>query len=54
MPYENKDIERNDRYRQELKQKTGRTSIPFLEIGDQTIAGFSPGRMERLLERQRL
>lgn len=54
VPYENKDIERDDRYRQELKRKTGRTSIPFVEIGDQTIAGFSPGRMERLLERQRL
>ncbi len=54
IPYENKDIEQDDRYRVELKRKTGRTSIPFVEIGDQTIAGFSPGRMERLLERQRL
>ena len=52
VSYQNKDIESDDRYRQELLRKTGRTSIPYVEIGDGRIAGFSPGEMTRLLAEQ--
>ncbi len=50
VDYENRDIESNPRYRAELLAKTGTTSIPMVEIDGQIVRGFSPGRMERLLD----
>jgi glutaredoxin-like YruB-family protein len=47
--YVNKDIEANDRNRDELIQKTGRTSIPVVEIDGEIIRGYDAARMERLL-----
>lgn len=49
--YVNKDIEANETWRDELVRKTGSASIPFVEIDDQTIRGFSPQRMRKALQR---
>ena len=47
--YVNKDIEANDWNREELIEKTGRTSIPVVEINGELIRGFNADRMEQLL-----
>ena len=47
--YTNKDIEARPEYRAELIEKTGRTSIPVVEMSGELIRGFSPGRMNELL-----
>jgi glutaredoxin len=49
VDYVNKDIESDDRYRSELVEKTGRTSIPVVEIDGELIRGYDPGRMAQLL-----
>jgi len=49
VDYENRDIERNPAWRDELIEKTGGTSIPVVEIDGELIRGFSPGRMAELL-----
>ena len=49
--YVNKDIEANDWHRQELIEKTGRTSIPVVEIDGEHIRGYSEARMDQLLAR---
>jgi len=50
VPYENRDIEANDMWRDELEEKTGSTSIPVVEIDGELIRGYNPGRMQQLLE----
>jgi len=47
--YVNKDIEANDWNRDELIEKTGRTSIPVVEINGEIIRGYNAARMEQLL-----
>lgn len=47
--YENKDIESDPAYEDELREKTGKTAIPFVEIDDAEIHGFNPVEMTRLL-----
>jgi glutaredoxin len=47
--YVNKDIEANDGNREELIEKTGRTSIPVVEIDGEIIRGYNAARMEQLL-----
>jgi len=49
VAYENRDIERNPAWRDELIEKTGGTSIPVVEIDGELIRGFSPDRMAELL-----
>ncbi|MAE93873.1 MAG: hypothetical protein CL910_04370 [Deltaproteobacteria bacterium] len=49
VPYDNRDIEADPGYRAELIEKSGGTSIPFVEIGEGQIRGHSPERMSRLL-----
>ena len=49
VAYTNKDIEAQPAHRQELIEKTGRTSIPVVEMRGELIRGFSPGRMDELL-----
>jgi glutaredoxin 3 len=51
VDYVNKDIEANEWHRDELIQKTGRTSIPVVEIDGQLIRGYNAARMEELLAR---
>jgi glutaredoxin len=49
IEYENRDIEKNDTWRDELIEKTGKTSIPMVEIDGEIIQGFDPDRMGQLL-----
>lgn len=49
VPYVNKDIERDPGHRAELVRKTGRTSIPVVEIDGALVQGFDPRRMRHLL-----
>lgn len=49
VAYDNRDIERSERYRRELRSRSGSTSIPFVEIDGTAIRGYSPERMARLL-----
>jgi glutaredoxin len=49
VDYENRDIEKNPRWRAELIEKAGGDSIPVVEIDGELIHGFDPGRMSDLL-----
>jgi glutaredoxin-like YruB-family protein len=49
IEYENRDIEKNPAWREELLDKSGGTSIPVVEIDGEVIRGFSPARMGELL-----
>jgi glutaredoxin len=50
--YVNKDIEASDWHRDELISKTGRTSVPVVEIDGEIIRGYNAQRMEELLGRR--
>jgi glutaredoxin-like YruB-family protein len=50
IDYENRDIEADDAWRDELEEKTGGTSIPVVEIDGEIIRGYDPTRMQQLLE----
>jgi glutaredoxin len=47
--YENRDVESDAGYRDELIRKTGKTSIPVVEIDGTLIRGYNPKKMDRLL-----
>ena len=49
VAFENRDIEAEDMWREELLEKTGGTSIPVVEIDGQIIRGYDPVRMAQLL-----
>jgi glutaredoxin len=49
VAYENRDIEADDSYREELIEKTGGTTIPVVEIDGEIIRGYDPTRMAQLL-----
>ena len=49
VAFENRDIEANREWRRELKQKTGSTSVPAVEIDGELIRGYDPDRMSELL-----
>jgi glutaredoxin-like YruB-family protein len=49
VAFENRDIEANEAWREELIEKTGGTSIPVVEIDGQIVRGYDPQRMAALL-----
>jgi glutaredoxin len=49
VQYTNKDIDANPAFRDELIRKSGGSGIPYVEIGDEVVRGFSAARMEALL-----
>jgi len=49
VDYENRDIERNPEWAAELEQKTGRQSIPVVDVDGRIVRGFDPGTLEELL-----
>jgi glutaredoxin len=51
VAYVNKNIEGNPAHRQELLRKTGRSSIPVVEIDGELIRGHDPARIDELLGR---
>ena len=50
VDYENRDIEADDAWRDELEAKTGSTSIPVVEIDGEIVRGNDPTRMQQRLE----
>ena len=50
VDYVNKDIEADEDYAAELRDKTGGSAIPFVEIDGSQIHGFDPGKMAALLD----
>lgn len=48
--YVNKDIEADQEYADELREKTGGTAIPLVEIDGTQIRGFDPSEMATLLD----
>ena len=50
VDYVNKDIEADEQYAAELRDKTGGSAIPFVEIDGSQIHGFDPGKMAELLD----
>jgi glutaredoxin-like YruB-family protein len=50
VAFENRDIEANEMWRDELEEKTGSSSIPVVEIDGEIIRGYNPTRMQELLE----
>lgn len=49
VDYENRDIESNPEWAAELERKTGRQSIPVVDVGGRIVRGFDPGTLEELL-----
>jgi glutaredoxin-like YruB-family protein len=49
VDYENRDIEADPEWREELIEKTGRSSIPVVEIDGELVHGFDPKRLSELL-----
>jgi len=49
VAFENRDIEANEMWRDELIEKTGDTGIPVVEIDGTIVRGYRPGRMAELL-----
>jgi glutaredoxin-like YruB-family protein len=49
VAFENRDIEADEMWREELLEKTGGTSIPVVEIDGQIVRGYDPARMAQLL-----
>jgi len=49
VAFENRDIEADEAWREELIEKTGGTSIPVVEIDGEIIRGYDPDRMAELL-----
>ena len=49
VTYVNKDIEASPANRDELIRKTGRTSIPVVDIEGELIRGHDPARIDALL-----
>ena len=50
VDYDNRDIEADPSAREELIAKSGSTSIPVVEVDGQLIRGYSPAKMQHLLE----
>lgn len=50
VDYVNKDIDADEGHAEELREKSGGSAIPFVEIGDTQIRGFDPGAMASLLD----
>lgn len=50
VDYVNKDIEADEEYADELREKTGGTAIPLVEIDGSQVRGFDPGEMAALLD----
>jgi len=50
VDYVNKNIEADDDYADELEEKSGGHSIPFVEIDGKQIRGYNPREMAALLE----
>lgn len=49
MTFEAKNVAEDETARAELMAKTGRMAVPVIVVGDEVVAGFDRGRLQRLL-----
>jgi glutaredoxin len=49
LPFEERDLSRDQAAQEELIGKYGSNSTPTLVIGDQVMIGFDPARLDELL-----
>jgi glutaredoxin len=50
VEYVNKDIEADEEWAEELREKSGSGSVPFVEIDGEPVRGYNPGKMTALLQ----
>jgi len=51
IPYENRDVDNPPSNFRKLQEKTGGRNVPAFEIDEEIVRGFSPRRLEKILER---
>ena len=49
MEFEAKNVAEDEAARAELVARTGRMAVPVILVGDEVIAGFDCGRLQRAL-----
>jgi glutaredoxin len=49
VTFETKNVAEGEAARAELMAKTGRMAVPVIVVGDDVVAGFDRGRLQRLL-----
>jgi glutaredoxin len=49
VAFEAKNVAEDEAARAELMAKTGRMAVPMIVVGDEVVAGFDRGRLQRLL-----
>jgi glutaredoxin len=49
VTFEAKNVAEDEAARAELMAKTGRMAVPVIVMGDEIVAGFDRGRLQRLL-----
>lgn len=54
VDYDEIDVSQSEEALQELKEKTGQTGVPVIEVGDQLIIGFDRAKINKLLETEGL
>jgi glutaredoxin/uncharacterized membrane protein YhaH (DUF805 family) len=52
ITYAEKDVERNEEYLRDFYARGGR-GVPYIFVGNQSMSGFDPGRLEQMLANQR-
>lgn len=50
IEFENFDIEKDKKYVEEAREKSGQTGIPVIEIGGEIIIGFDKEKIEKALK----
>lgn len=49
IPYEDRDVEKNAGYAEEMQQKSQQTSIPVIDINGTIIIGYNEAAMKKAL-----
>jgi hypothetical protein len=49
VPFESKNVAEDETAFAELVARTGRRAVPVIVVGDEVVAGFDRGRLQRLL-----
>lgn len=50
VPYRELNVQQDRQALQEMVELTGRRSVPVIRCGDEVLVGFSPSRMDQLIE----
>lgn len=50
IDYEEIDISQSEEALKELKEKTGQSGVPVIEVGDRLVIGFDRAKINKLLE----